>query len=970
VKCRSPLTESIRVSALAGPMPKDLDFLRRKIPVLNIGQWRVISIVLFLSLTMFSPGHADVEIKVQNHSGVPLHSIPVRGGVPFARGVLRDGSQARLLTGDGLELPCRVRPTAHWYDGSVKWLLVDTQMDLPKAGELRLRLVPGEPGSALKGRVKVQNTIDAILVDTGPARFQFPKKRFGLPGAAWVDLDGDAKAETQVMTQPGEIVCEVEHQPPGPPAEENWLRDAAGGPRESFTTGPAGDFKAEVESANDLRAVIKLSGWLVNDRGRKLIQYVIRVHACAGRPELEICPTFIYAGRPKEDFIRSLYLRFPRAADGVAEWALGGESRHAGGLNDEGVSLITVGPEKFYHLVPYTKDKTVYYSVVEGGKQIATGKEAAGWVRLSDRRGALQAAIRNFWQMHPKELRAQRDGLTVFLWPEQGGKVLDLRRRYDEVENVLHYDLSLWEYGGEGVGVTHEMLLRFGPAGEDVAAEMAARLNAPLLLECAPQYYADTLAFGPFAAADPKRFPRLEGFQTVGVEWMRYNQRAFHWDGMIDYGDTLFHGYETPTHYGYQAPKSWAARGYVGWLNSECVMVRSLFLQYLRTGDYALFLTAAEMARHVMDVDVCHHCVAEPRQIGGGHRHDQQHWGNGVRGYGADTQGIMDFFLLTGNERALDVARERAIYHDNGIPSEDEDQIGGLYRFWEITGEDHWRRRAAELLAEQLKVPPDATWRFATPGHFRFVSGSSVSLQYYYWAASPEETAPLREAVLRTVDSLKTWEPTYLPLIMGSLAYQISGETKYAQLLTGFLARLHLPPKFEPLEDYRAALRRLPFMDIVEVARHWSINNIYETVLIHNIAPLPYAIAALQKAGLDEQAAFAAKFSSPPPPPFEEQLDPKRITGGGLEKEKRPIYAYSYSLEKGAPGDRVGRSQLMLLEDGKPLEPHQGHELIRKEGRGRFSHWGAHELIFSSSDNTDPGTSGRQYKVVYPWPKP
>jgi hypothetical protein len=367
---------------------------------------------------------------------------------------------------------------------------------------------------------------------------------------------------------------------------------------------------------------------------------------------------------------------------------------------------------------------------------------------------------------------------------------------------------------------------------------------------------------------------------------------------------------------------------------------------------------------------VCHHCAPEPRQVGGGHRHDQQHWGNGVRGYGADTQGIMDFYLLTGNERALDVARERAIYHDNGVPSEDHDQVGGLYRFWEITGEDHWRRRAAELLSKQLNVPPDAKWRFASAGHFRFVSGASISLQYYYWAASPEETAALRQAVLRTVDGLNTWDVTYLPLIMCSLACQISGDAKHAQLLAGLLARLNLPPKFEPPADYRAVLRRLPFEEMVEAARQWSINNIYITVLIHNTAPLPYVIAALQKAGLDEQAAFAAKFSSPPPPPFEERLDPKRITGGGFDKDKKPICAYSYALEKGAPCDRVGRSQLMLFEDGKPLQPHQAHELIRREGLGRFSHWGGRGLIFSSSDNTDPRTNGREYKVVYPWPKP
>ena len=50
-----------------------------------------------------------------------------------------------------------------------------------------------------------------------------------------------------------------------------------------------------------------------------------------------------------------------------------------------------------------------------------------------------------------------------------------------------------------------------------------------------------------------------------------------------------------------------------------------------------------------------------------------------------------------------------------------------------------------------------------------------------------------------------------------------------------------------------------------------------------------------------------------------------------------------------------------LFEDGKPLgPPHQMHADIRKEGRGKFSHW-SRELYFSASDNGDPRTNGRRY---------
>src|SRR5262249_9738070 len=56
-------------------------------------------------------------------------------------------------------------------------------------------------------------------------------------------------------------------------------------------------------------------------------------------------------------------------------------------------------------------------------------------------------------------------------------------------------------------------------------------------------------------------------------------------------------------------------------------------------------------------------------------------------------------------------------------------------------------------------------------------------------------------------------------------------------------------------------------------------------------------------------------------------------------------------------------SRLILLEDGKPLgPPHQVHEVVRNKGGGRYSHWGT-GLHFSTSDNSDPRTNGREYTI-------
>ncbi len=60
------------------------------------------------------------------------------------------------------------------------------------------------------------------------------------------------------------------------------------------------------------------------------------------------------------------------------------------------------------------------------------------------------------------------------------------------------------------------------------------------------------------------------------------------------------------------------------------------------------------------------------------------------------------------------------------------------------------------------------------------------------------------------------------------------------------------------------------------------------------------------------------------------------------------------------------RSRLQLLENGTPLGPARSlHDDIRTRGGGLFSHWGD-TLYFSTSDNSDPRTSGRRYTVKGP----
>jgi SAM-dependent methyltransferase len=68
-------------------------------------------------------------------------------------------------------------------------------------------------------------------------------------------------------------------------------------------------------------------------------------------------------------------------------------------------------------------------------------------------------------------------------------------------------------------------------------------------------------------------------------------------------------------------------------------------------------------------------------------------------------------------------------------------------------------------------------------------------------------------------------------------------------------------------------------------------------------------------------------------------------------------------------GDDVGhpvRSPLALFEDDALQTPaHSAHSQIRTFGYGSYSHW-RNELYFSASDNSDPNSNGRKYRVILP----
>lgn len=110
-----------------------------------------------------------VRLTVAEPSGVARSSWPVTSGVPLGRGVMRDGAQTALFSGDGLQVPLQSEVLSRWPDGSVRWLLLDFSIDLAAHETKRLTLQCGSTvqRDPVANGVRAESRDDAVVIDTG-----------------------------------------------------------------------------------------------------------------------------------------------------------------------------------------------------------------------------------------------------------------------------------------------------------------------------------------------------------------------------------------------------------------------------------------------------------------------------------------------------------------------------------------------------------------------------------------------------------------------------------------------------------------------------------------------------------------------------------------------------------------------------------------------------------------------------------
>jgi hypothetical protein len=570
-------------------------------------------------------GHVTLHIHNPAQSNLTCE-FPVTSGLPFPQGVLGSDAHLRLLNPEGVEIPLQTEVLAKWPDDSVKWVLLDFEVNPSRPGDYSLEYGTDVTRQIFPTELRVTDANDRVSVCTGPIQFLIRKHGPGLLSSLSV---GDAPG---ILASPG-ITLQL---------------TAMDGATYSAENTPD---QVEVEQRGPMRVTVRLSGRYRGSGGRGLFAYTVRLSAYAGQRFIRLVHSY---GNDEGDTeftsIRALKLSMafgPATASGEARWSLGATPDLAGKFD-------TATPVR---LQQHTEDR--YTISHTNGAAIASGKRATGWAEWSDGRRRVTLAVRDFWETYPKDMAIGPDALQLDICPPL---------REDEYpgangtvdEHRLYYYLSNGGYKfRQGMSQSQDIWLEAGSASDEVIPIIRSQ-RSPLLALAPPAWYARSRAFGELA-------PRSA--TGITADYDRAFARAFeeYWTdrernreyGMLNFGDW------------------WGERG-VDWGNSEYDLQNAFLLQFLRTGIDRYFTAGEQMEWHNRDVDTIHH-HRDASRVGGVYHHAIGHTGDYyakgvVPGDGIAVgiltvdhvfnQGHLAYYFLTGDSRSLETAKMIADRYD------------------------------------------------------------------------------------------------------------------------------------------------------------------------------------------------------------------------------------------------------------------------------------------------------------------
>jgi|UniRef100_UPI0037850008 hypothetical protein len=597
-------------------------------------------------------------LSVQAQNRIPLLidwpvkadvAFPVYCGFSCPKGTINETAQISVVDAAGQAVAAEAEPLARWQpDGSLKW--VGLHFMAKRGVAYFATAVP----ATTKAGVIVKDGADAILIDTGAAKFELPKSG-ALLGRVMIG---------QSVIAPGGSACLT-------------VKDQAGRVADELKSDVP---KIEYQGGNFV--VVRREGLLKTAADETLAKYVVRLEFLAGSATVKMQHSFIVTEDTNKTQFADIAVKVPLVKAAQRRVMFDADE----GADDTPISDTLVAGESAYMLqsdywhhgqktskrevkLPHVEFKMTAVGTPE--KPVAIGSYAAAETNAG---GAL-IAMPNAAKLFPKEFEVTPDAIVAHLWSSRGRRMLDYRAA--ELVDYWGRDWVAKKHPGgvaamqakdtnaQGSARTHDLWLHFFDAStaKDAAGIGALCSQSPVCVQD-PQWMRKTEALGFIHPYDPQRFGKLEKFLRDAVEtYVVGGERRWGDYGFLDYGA----GMHTYDNYG-GLPGDEMPRLNYRYADHMYHAQTALWRAFARSGERMYLDYTAALHRHLSDFKFAH-VAGKNRSLGSrvglNGSEDNPHYWNGtedrfggglLNGHqGFDPEGFLLHRYLTGDRWSEEV---------------------------------------------------------------------------------------------------------------------------------------------------------------------------------------------------------------------------------------------------------------------------------------------------------------------------
>jgi hypothetical protein len=611
--------------------------------------------------------HFTAPLLLTEYDGIGRINEPVTMGLPLPKGQIHSPAELALYTDSGTRLPLQGEVLAQWSDGSVQWLLLDFLATVGPKATVAYTVQPcAWPASeGLGPQIRVQDAPQALVVDTGVARFWLASRSFA----------------------PFQQVCVRGHRVLADTGSRIVLLGATG------TVYQPRIRQRTVAATGPLRATVHLQGEFVDAQENALANFGARLSFYAGSSLVTMQFTVHNPraaahvgglwdlGDAGSVYFRDLAITLPlRSQQSVTQaWTL---HPHHPLVASPGTGLEiyqdSSGGQHWrsrnhanrHGLVMHTMQG---YRVTVDGCGVQTGLRAVPVVAIGDAEKRIVAAIDQFWQNFPKALEVAQNMLSLRLFPQQYGDVYELQ-------------------GGEQK--THTVFLQFDSQPEDWPEVRWWHLR--LLPRSTPEWYASTQAI-PYLV--PRWAEKHTDYQALVETAITGDHTFFARREIIDeYGWRHF----GDLYADHEAVGQHTEAPLVSHYNNQYDAIYGAMVHYLRSGDCRWFQLGAELARHVMDIDIYHTCADRPVYNHGLFWH---------------TDHYVEAATATHRTYSQATKAGKGLQHYGGGPSNEHNYTTGLLHYYFLTGDPAAREAVCGLANWVMQMDDGSRRRFGWLDH-------------------------------------------------------------------------------------------------------------------------------------------------------------------------------------------------------------------------------------------------------------